>query len=343
MILYIILAVIGLFVLIALSVGYFLSAPGYDGTSSDHFNGKRFLNPDNVEAKGFADVLKWGLNREQGSWTMNYETFMGKVPEKPTDSTIKITFVNHSTFLIQTRDLAILTDPVWSDRASPFRIAGPKRYRPPGILFEDLPKIDLVLLSHNHYDHLDLPTIKRLETDHQPLFIVPLGVAAFLSDYISNIKETDWWESMEYMTSTIHSVPAIHFSGRGMFDRDKTLWSGYVLELNKKKIYFAGDTGYGGVFKKIGDRFSSIDVSLIPIGAYKPKWFMSPIHISPEEAVKVHQDVNSKQSIAIHFGTFALADEGQGQAETDLQKAMNSRNIPKNQFMVPEEGETILF
>lgn len=324
-------------ILSILGIGVSLSAPGHKGPATPHFNGKTFINPTGKQAKGLVDVLKWMIRRDQGAWTKNYETEIGPKP-KPDAEALTITFVNHSTFLIQWNHLNILTDPIWSERCSPFSFAGPRRMRPPGINFDDLPSIDIVLLSHNHYDHLDIGTVKKLEARFHPVFIVPLGVQAYLEQHsIKNTVELDWWQETN-AGIRIKSVPAQHFSGRGMLDRDKTLWAGYVLEYDHKKVYFAGDSGYGEFFKEIGKKAGPMDVSLIPIGAYQPKWFMSPIHISPEESVRVHRDVKSKQSIATHFGTFPLADEGQGKAEEDLILALQDQQIPQKEFIIPEEG-----
>lgn len=318
--------------------GWLISAPAYNGKKSGHFDGTRFINRDKIEAKGLSDLLRWMIGRKREPFTKRHESYIGKKPAELVDTGIMVTFVNHSTFLIQWNGLNILTDPIWSKRCSPFSFAGPKRMRPPGIRFEDLPPIDLVVISHNHYDHLDVPTIKMLETAYSPLFIVPLGVKAFFDQKkIRNSIELDWWQSVR-TAITITSVPAQHFSGRGMFDRNRTLWSGYVLEAEDKKIYFAGDSGYGSLFNEIGKRLGPFDISLIPIGAYLPKWFMSPIHLSPEESVKVHQDVRSRQSIAMHFGTFPLADDGTGQAEEELILELEKKGIPQRNFLIPKEG-----
>jgi len=201
----------------------------------------------------------------------------------------------------------VVTDPVWSDRCSPVQFAGPARFRPPGVKFEDLPKVDVVVISHNHYDHLDKSTILDLIEKHDPIFVVPLGLDHLIKKWgATKIHSFDWWDKQKINSLNIQSVPANHFTSRGTFDRDQTLWCGYILNMNGHKIYFAGDTGYGDVFKEIGNRIGAIDVSLIPIGAYLPRWFMSPIHVSPKESVLIHKDVNSKHSIGMHFGTFAL-------------------------------------
>jgi L-ascorbate metabolism protein UlaG (beta-lactamase superfamily) len=215
--------------------------------------------------------------------------------------------------------------------------------RPAGISFEDLPKIDAVILSHNHYDHLDVQTLRRLHTKHNPLIITPLGVKQFLDDEnIPGAKDLDWWDDCNLGDITIQSVPAQHFSGRGIFDRDATLWCGYVVKTNYGNIYFAGDTGYNDkTFKEIGSKCGRIKVALIPIGAYKPGWFMSPIHVSPEEAIQIHLDVRAELSIASHYGTFPLADDGQFDPLEDLSKAKNKTGISERQFITLEEGTFI--
>lgn len=323
-------------------VGISLSAPGHKGPKTDHFNGTQFINPNGIKAKGFSDVLRWMFSRDQGAWKYNYETSIGP---KPVDSStdLVVTFVNHSTFLIQWNNLNLLTDPVWSERCSPYSFAGPRRMRPPGIRFEDLPPIDAILLSHNHYDHLDITTLKRIHQQYDPVFIVPLGVERYLAQHdITKSVSLDWWQSTS-IGLDIMATPAQHFSSRGMLDRDKTLWCGYTLTNGEQKLYFAGDSGYGDFFKEIGKKVGPMDVSLIPIGAYQPKWFMSPIHVSPDQAIQIHRDVKSKKSIAMHFGTFPLADEGQGKAEEDLILGLEKSGIEQKQFVIPEEGEPISF
>lgn len=335
------LGAITLFILIVITVSYFLSAPKYQGSKSDHFDGQKFKNMDGIKARGLSDVLKWQLNSKKGPWETKKDIESKKAPGNFSDSnSVQITFVNHSTFLIQMDGFNILTDPVWSERASPFSWAGPKRKRIPGIKMKDLPKINFILLSHNHYDHLDISALQKLYEKHKAKIFCPLGVDLYLIQKgINNTQSMDWWDETEFDSFNIISVPAQHFSGRGMFDRDATLWSGFLIERNKHKIYFAGDSGYNqNLFKQIGDRFKEIDISFIPIGAYKPEWFMSPVHVSPNEAVKIHKDVHSKKSIGMHFGTFALADEGQKEPITDLKKAMQVHAIPESDFITLKEG-----
>lgn len=338
-------AVIGLPLVLLATIfitGYFLAAPSYTGPRSDHFDGKRFINPEGVKAKGLGHVMRWFITRKPGEWI---EKNNGSFGMKPVESVIqgaRITFVNHSTFLIQVGGMNILTDPVWSERVSPFTWAGPKRMRPPGIRFDDLPQIDLVLISHNHYDHLDIVTMKKIMDGHAPKIITPLGVKEFLKEEdIDGATDLDWWDECDLNDSlSVQAVPAQHFSGRGgVGDRDATLWCGYVIKTNEGNIYFAGDTGYNDkTFKEIGERVSPVKIALIPIGSYKPQWFMSPIHVSPEEAVRIHLDVKAEKSIAIHFGTFPLGDDGQHEAVNDLHKARQMHDIQNDQFIVLQEG-----
>ena len=343
--LYYIIAAILLFLAMNFIVGYVLSEEGHKGPVTDHFDGKKFHNPDGRPAQNLDAVLKYAFVRKPEPYTENYETTVRQEPILPSPSQgTNITFVNHATFLIQTNGKNILTDPVWSKRCSPFQWAGPRRMRPPGVPFEMLPHIDLILLSHNHYDHLDIDTLYRLRDQYDPQFIVPLGVGKMLSKRgFTKVEEMDWWDSKDVMGLQIQSTPANHFSARGMFDRDRTLWCGYLLNHQGFKTWFLGDSGYGNIFKTIYERVGAIDLSLIPIGAYKPRWFMSPIHINPEEAVQVHLDVHSKQSVAMHFGTFPLADDGQGVAEADLKIALEKLEVDPERFIVPDEGVTYQF
>ena len=340
-----ILGIVVLFFTGFFALGFYFSAPKYDGIESDHFNGKTFENNNQIQEKGLVDVLKWMTNRKQGPWTKRFDIPYGPPPPTYVGSGIRLTFINHSTFLIQLEGLNILTDPVWSDRVSPVSWVGPERMRPPGIRFEDLPPIDVVLISHNHYDHLDLPTIKRLAEIHQPKFYVPLGIGAFLKEHeIDQVTELDWWQEVNINGKVaLASVPAQHFSGRGMFDRDATLWCGYVIEQDAGNIYFAGDTGYGNFFKRIGEKYAPIKLALIPIGAYLPRWFMAPIHVSPAEAVKIHQDIHASKSVAMHFGTFPLADDGMLQPVADLKKALKAAGVSDNDFMALTEGQGMHF
>ncbi|SMO81949.1 MBL fold metallo-hydrolase [Fodinibius sediminis] len=337
-------ALVGLGVAL-LVVDKLISAPRYKEGTSNHFNGKKFVNPHELEEHHYGDVLKWWFSgNDKGSWFRLYREDLPD-PRKPQPSVdsreLQVTFVNHATFLLQFDGLNILTDPIWNHRASPYQWIGPKRMRPPGLEFNDLPPIDTVLISHNHYDHLDLQTVKNLQQAHDPTFVVPLGVEQFLHEH--NIDKTvhlDWWNRHRFSKKlTLTAVPARHFSGRGLFDRNKTLWCGYVLHTALGNIYFAGDTGYGEFFHEIGQRFGPMHTSFIPIGAYKPRWFMESIHLSPREAVQAHREVQSRQSFAMHFGTFPLADDGMYEATNELRTALADEPLLRDQFLIPVEGE----
>ncbi len=340
------LALVVAFLVLVFLFGYLISAPKYKGPVTDHFDGKRFINPGSVKAKGLGEVLKWMVGRKLGEWKERKDIAFGENPVEKVNDGIRITFVNHSTFLIQVDGLNIITDPVWSKRTSPVEWAGPKRMRPPGISLDALPKIDLMLLSHNHWDHLDIKTVKKINEVHHPKIVTPLGVKAFLEqEGVLGSEEIDWWQEAVFNNSMrIHAVPAQHFSGRGIFDRDGTLWCGYVIKRAGGNIYFVGDTGYNPTtFKEIGDRCGPMEVALVPIGAFKPQWFMSPIHCSPEEAVKIHQDIKTKISIATHFGTFPLADDAENEPVDELKKAIEKSGIDAASFVAMKEGVPLDF
>lgn len=281
-------------------------------TDPKHFDGKRFYNPDAAQVRGLIDAFRWKLtSRPEQSPGFIADVKPSIPPRHVEDSGLRTTLVNHSTVLLQQRGFNILTDPIWSERTSPFSWIGPRRRRKPGVSWEDLPPIEVVLLSHNHYDHLDLATLHRLADRGDATFIVPKGVGRLLrSEKIGPVHELDWGESLRLPACTLHCVPALHFSGRGLFDRNRTLWCGYVIECQERFIYFAGDTAFGSHFAQIREKFGSPHLALLPIGAYEPRWFMSSVHMSPDEAVRAHQILAATTSIAIHHGTFQLADEG---------------------------------
>jgi L-ascorbate metabolism protein UlaG (beta-lactamase superfamily) len=303
-----------------------------------HFDGKHFFNPGAPQARGWLDVLRWKLtSRREPSPRFVADVEPSKPPASVDGSHLRVTLINHSTLLLQLRGSNILTDPIWSDRASPLTWIGPRRRRQPGVRWEDLPRIDTVLLSHNHYDHLDLAALRRLAALGQSQFVVPSGVARLLrSQSIRPVHELDWGESTALTGCTIHSVPALHFSGRGIFDRNRTLWCGYVVEVGDRIIYFAADTAFGGHFATIRERFGAPHLALLPIGAYQPRWFMSPVHMGPEEAVRAHQILGAQTSIAIHHGTFQLADEG-----LDTPRKRLSECAPGDSFLVLANGQSV--
>lgn len=318
------------------------AAPVYRGPKSDHFDGERFLNR---EPTGHADalpVVKWMLTRKAGEWPDFIDDEPGPTPPASRGpGEMRVTFVNHATLLLQMDGLNILTDPHFSERASPVSFAGPKRVRPPGIRFEDLPKIDVVLISHNHYDHLDLETLRRLVARDRPPIYVPLGNQALLErEGIAGGRDLDWWDAVKLSEGvTLHAAPARHFSARGLTDRDKTLWGGFVIEGTAGSAFFAGDTGYGGHFQEVGDRFGPIRLAMLPIGAYLPRWFMAPVHIDPAEAVRAHEELRAETSVAMHFGCFPLADEGYADPPRELARVLGEKGIAAERFWVLEHGE----
>ena len=301
-----------------------------------HFDGKRFYNPDAPQAPGLVDALRWKLtSRPEPSPSFIADVEPSTPPRRVEGSELRATLVNHSTVLLQQRSFNILTDPIWSERASPFSWTGPRRRRKPGVSWEDLPSIDAVLISHNHYDHLDLEALRRLAARGESTFVVPARGAQLLrSENIGPVHELDWGESLSLEDLTIHCAPALHFSSRGISDRNMALWCGYVIECQERLVYFAGDTGFGPHFTQIRERFGAPHLALLPIGAYEPRWFMSPIHMAPDEAVRAHRILAAQTSIAIHHGTFQLADEG-----IDTPKKLLSECAPGDSFLILNNGQ----
>ena len=315
---------------------------------SDHFDGTHFYNIGSQPWKGtahrhgFFGAMKWMLSRRGGNWKWRDNRVQAKPQPRVFGKELVVTFVNHATVLIQTEGLNILTDPVWSQRVSPVSFAGPKRYRPPGIRFADLPPIDLVLISHNHYDHMDLPTLKRLRQTWKPPIFVGLRNAEYLKEKgVGGAEDMDWWDRKQISDSVfVNCVPSQHFSGRGLSDRNMTLWCGYVIETPHGNIYFAGDTGYGPFLERIHEHFASIRLALLPIGAYMPQWFMKSIHESPDEALQAYHDLSAQTAVGIHFGTFALADDGQDQPPERIHELLEAAPEPKPHFLILDNGES---
>jgi len=311
---------------------------------SDHFDGKKFFNPwgENV-AKSLWDVMKWKITSDAKNWEEVSESQHHELPAVTAGQT-SVTWVNHSTFLIRAQGLNILTDPVWSKRTSPFSFAGPKRVQAPGLSWDKLPKIDVVLVSHNHYDHLDLDTLLDLEKRDQPLFLVALGDGGWLKKKgLKNVVEKDWWEVAEFGAAKFTFLPAQHWSARWTWDRNESLWGAWGVEVNGQKIYHAGDTGLGPHFAQTRERWGAPHIALLPIGAYEPRWFMKPMHMNPSDAVEAMELLGAKQAIGMHFGTFQLTDEAREQPVKDLAEALAKKNIPATKFPAPKFGESFIF
>jgi len=310
---------------------------------------KVFHNLDSlIKPKSLFQVLKWKLTSKQPNWPKYVPVRAYDVPLAIVgNDELRISFVGHVTFLIQTHSLNILTDPVWSERTSPVTFAGPKRVTPPGIKFEDLPKIDIILISHNHYDHLDIRTIKNLWERDRPRIITPLMNDIILKSHIPDIEVTTLnWEEKASIEQGIKIAlePAQHWSARGVFDKNRALWGTFLIETSRGSICFIGDSGYNEeMFKNIGKKYQDIFVSLIPIGAFEPRWFMKDVHMNPEEAILVHKHLNSKYSIASHFETFQLADDEFDQAAKELEAARVKHKIPSKTFITPKIGGVYWF
>lgn len=323
------------------------SAPTFSGRASDNFDGSRFVNRYPME-KSAADFVKlgWGAVAEASDWPTWVETTEGKIPVDRVHQGVSVTFINHATFLIQVDGYNILTDPIYSERASPFQWAGPKRVHAPGVSLEDLPPIDLVLISHNHYDHLDEATLLTLseQQEEPPLIVAGLGNGLLFDNWgLGRHRDLDWQESTQLGNLEIVFTECRHRSGRGVSDQMKTLWGSFVVKTSAGTLYFAGDTGYGPHLKEAGEQYGPFRLALLPIGAYEPRWFMADVHLNPEEAVKAHLDLRSERSIGMHFGTFQLTYEGIDAPLLDLAAAREKHGVSSTEFDVLEVGETTLF
>lgn len=301
------------------AVGCALSAPTWKGPVTEHFDGQKFVTPgapkhNSVSFESLPTFFKWQRERQPSKWPAFHDDAPGRPPpQQVAMGAMRVTFINHATTLIQVDGVNVLTDPIYAERASPFAFAGPKRVRPPGIRFVDLPRIDAVVLSHNHYDHMDVATLQKIQSTWPKVQIFAgLGNRAFLeSKGLTNVSELDWWDTREVGGLTIHSVPNQHFSNRGLFDSDGTLWTAWVFDGSRGRAYFGGDTAMGPHFAMVSEKLGPMRLAVLPVGAYKPEWFMSPIHMSPKEAVQAAIDLHAGVSIPMHYGTFNLADDAE--------------------------------
>jgi N-acyl-phosphatidylethanolamine-hydrolysing phospholipase D len=308
-----------------------------------------FQNP-YVEKKnrGFFKYMKMRFfSKEEFA---DYESNAHKIPRVETDldliqkppDTLQVTWIGHATILIQYKGINILTDPMFSDRASPLTFLGPERFNPPSVKLIDLPHINYIVISHSHYDHLDKKTVQQIGSDTK--WLVPIGLQQwFIRAGVEeeNVVEFDWWDMKKFENLIITATPAQHWSARSLWDRNKTLWASWILQVGDKTIWYSGDTGYNPYqFKEIGQKFKTIDLALISIGAYEPRWFMKEMHINPEEAVQIHQDIRSRHSIAVQWGTFQLTSEPIDDPPLKLKEALQRKGIPKQQFELLKIGGT---
>ncbi len=337
----------------ALAVGGCMSArltsagPGWRGTPSDHFDGQRFFNPRGPTGNTRENFRRWRDTRTPRPWPAAVANHaVPRLSPAPGEPLARVTFVNHCTYLIQLDGCTLLTDPLWSERASPVSFAGPRRVRPPGVAWDALPRVDAVLVSHNHYDHLDLPTLRALRARFAPRFITGLGNGAFLRAHgFKAVEELDWWQSASDpsgLGARVTFTPAQHWSARGLTERNTTLWGGFFVETRRERVYFAGDTGHTPDFADIRARLGAPDLALLPIGAYEPRWFMKPSHMDAADAVRAHGELGARRSLGMHFDAFAMADEGFGDAEKELAAARAAAGLADSAFVAPATGETIL-
>lgn len=317
----------------------------YNGPSSDHFDGQRFFNPGGDRSRSFVEFLHWQLTKHAVPWPAVYPSpYQDTPPPKVGRRDLRVSFVGHATFLIQIAGHNILTDPIWSERASPVPFAGPRRYNPPGIPFDRLPRIDTVLISHNHYDHLDLATLVRLWRRDQPRIVAPLGNDTIIRAHDASITVTalDWGERVALAPGLQTFVePAHHWSARATNDRNHALWASFVVRGGGRAVYFAGDTGFGRGrhFQAIAARHPHLDVALLPIGAYEPRWFMAPHHMNPDDAVRAFRILKAQTALGFHWGTFRLTDEGVDQPFHDLTSALRARGLSAQRFVAMRPGQ----
>lgn len=315
---------------------------------TDHFTGTHFFNPEPARhpgtrrRNGLLRLLRARMRRDPATWTPWPEYVENKPYPPPDPSTPGITWIGHSSFLLCLPGLTLLTDPVFSERCSPVRFAGPKRVRAPGLAIEALPRIDLILLSHNHYDHMDITSLRLIRKRFPAAHIVTsLGNAAFLKrQRLPGATELDWWENVTVHGAHITATPARHFAARTLWDRNETLWAGFMLNHHGHKIYFAGDTGYTKFFTEIHHRLGAPDVSLLPIGAYEPREMMATVHMNPTEAVQAFRDLRTRRAVGMHFGTFQLTSEAMDAPEKDLAVALAEAGILPEHFFTLDVGET---
>jgi L-ascorbate metabolism protein UlaG (beta-lactamase superfamily) len=307
---------------------------------SDHFNGRRFFNPTGPRLQPLTAVPRMLLT-PRARWPVRIHGAAGQVPARGSANAV-VTFIGHATFLIQTGTGNVLTDPMFSERAGPFNLFGPRRVRPPAIAFDALPSIAVVLLSHNHYDHCDLRTLRMLARRFDPLVLTPLGNARLVrSAGVRRVEELDWWQPAAAAPLPITLTPAHHFSARGSLDRNRALWGGFLIGAGTQRIYFAGDTAYAPFFRSVRHRLGPIDLALLPIGAYEPRWFMQSVHMNPAEALQAHIDLEAGESIGMHFGTFQLTTEAIEEPVRALNEAREARNVGRAVFRTISFGDSV--
>jgi L-ascorbate metabolism protein UlaG (beta-lactamase superfamily) len=321
----------------------------YSRPVSDHFDGMRFFDPDGAPPKSLREVLRWQFDpaRQRQAWPeWAPSPHADTPPARVSGDKVRLSFVGHASWLIQTSGLNILIDPVWSVRASPLSWAGPKRHNDPGIAFDALPTVDIALVSHGHYDHLDIATLSKLAAKFSPRVITPLGndVTMRGADTAIKAEAFDWHDRVELGGGVaVTLVPTRHWSARGLLDRNKALWASFVLETAAGKIYIVCDSGYGEGrhFRSVAAAHGPLRLAILPIGAYEPRWFMKDQHMNPQDAVKALADCGAAQALAHHHGTFQLTDEAIDAPAMALAAALDEAEIPREKFVALKPGQVV--
>jgi L-ascorbate metabolism protein UlaG (beta-lactamase superfamily) len=321
----------------------------YTGPISDHFDGERFFDPHGAPPKSRGDLWRWLVDRRRrgtkAKWPVSAPSpYADRPPARVEGANARISYIGHASFLIQTAGRNILLDPVWSKRASPFRLIGPKRVNAPGIAFADLPAIDIVLVSHAHYDHLDVRTLSRIAAVHRARVITPLGNDVVMRNFDRTIaaEAYDWGDRVDIGSGmAVTLVASRHWSARNLSDRNRTLWASFVIETPGGRIYFVADSGYGDgrYFRAAGERHGPFKLAILPIGAYEPRWFMSDHHMNPAEAVQALIDCGGERALAHHHGTFQLTDEAIDAPRLALMAALNAAGISPERFAALRPGQ----
>lgn len=315
---------------------------------SDHCDGERFFNPaPQPQARSFWSLPKWWWQQAFGGEFDRWPKHVPpprrvQLPARVAAGEVAVTFIGHATFLLRFDGLTILTDPIFANYAGPFGRLGPKRARPPALRLDELPPIDVVLVTHNHYDHLDLATLRWLARAHRPKILTSLGNQAWLAARgVANVREFDWWQSDDVAPGLrVTATPAQHFAARAPWDRCRTLWNGFLLHTPAGTVFFGGDSGWAPHFAAIREKFGAPDLAFLPVGAYEPRWFMTPVHMNPDEAVRAHRALGAKRSVGMHFGTFQLTNEGLDAPLQALAAARAEHGVSEADFTTLDFGET---